>query len=85
MTELGIAPDARSIASHYGDLIDGFVLDAQDAQAIDNMLRPATVTNTVMQALEDKVTLARHCLAFCDRLAQERTSNAEREEAGARS
>ena len=33
---------------------------------------PATVTNTVMQTLDDKVALARHCLAFCDRLAQER-------------
>ncbi len=41
MAELGIAPDARSIASHYGDLIDGFVLDTQDAQSIDAMPRPA--------------------------------------------
>ena len=72
MAELGIAPDARSIASHYGDLIDGFVLDTQDAQSIDAMPRPVTVTNTVMHTLDDKVALARHCLAFCDRLAQER-------------
>ena len=53
--------------SHYGDLIDGFVLDAQDEQAIGTMPCPATVTNTVMQTLDDKVALARHCLAFCDR------------------
>ena len=85
MAELGIAPDARSIASHYGDLIDGFVLDRQDAQSIDAIPRPATVTNTVMQTLEDKVALARHCLAFCDRIAQERASPSELEEAGARS
>ena len=85
MAELGIAPDARSIASHYGDLIDGFVLDTQDAQSVDAMPRPVTVTNTVMQTLDDKVALARHCLAFCDRLAQERAITAELADAGARS
>jgi LPPG:FO 2-phospho-L-lactate transferase len=82
MAEFGIAPDVRSIASHYGDLIDGFVLDAQDEQAIGNMPRPATVTNTVMQTLDDKVALARHCLAFCDRLAQERASSTRLKRAG---
>ncbi len=82
MTELGIAPDARSIASHYGDLIDGFVLDAQDEQAIGQMSCPATVTNTVMQTLDDKAALARHCLAFCHRLAQERASNTRLKRAG---
>lgn len=85
MAELGIAPDARSIASHYGDLIDGFVLDTQDAQSIDAMPRPAAATNTVMHTLDDKIALARHCLAFCDRLAKERGSTAEFEEAGAHS
>ncbi len=85
MAELGIAPDARSIASHYGDLIDGFVLDTQDGQSIDAMSRPFTVANTVMQTLDDKVALARHCMAFCDRLAQERAAaTAELEDAGAR-
>jgi LPPG:FO 2-phospho-L-lactate transferase len=85
MAELGIAPDARSIASHYDDLIDGFVLDTQDAQSIDAMSRPVTATNTVMHTLDDKVALAWQCLAFCDRLAQERASTAELEDAGARS
>lgn len=85
MAELGIAPDARSIASHYGDLIDGFVLDTQDAQSIDVMSRPVTATNTVMHTLDDKLALARQCLAFCDRLVRERGSAAELEEAEARS
>ena len=84
MTELGITPDAQSIASHYGDLIDGFVLDTRDEQAIGQMACAATVTNTVMQTLDDKVALARHCLAFCDRLARERAARAELEGAGAR-
>jgi len=84
MTELGIAPDAQSIASHYGDLIDGFVLDTQDEQAAGKMSCPATVTNTVMQTLDDKVALARHCLAFCDHLAREHRSTSGLQRAGAR-
>ena len=31
MAELGVPRSAAAIASHYGDLIDGFVLDAADA------------------------------------------------------
>ena len=84
MAELGIAPDARSIASHYGDLIDGFVLDAQDEQAAAGISCPSTVTNTVMQTLGDKVALARTSLAFCDHLAREHRSNLGRQRAGAR-
>lgn len=84
MAELGITPSARSVASHYGELIDGFVLDAQDEQETDEMLRPVTVTNTVMQTLEDKVALARHCLAFCERIAQSRPAGIEHQRAGAR-
>jgi LPPG:FO 2-phospho-L-lactate transferase len=84
MAELGIAPDAQSIASHYDDLIDGFVLDTRDEQAIGTMSCPATVTNTVMQTLDDKVALARSCLAFCDHLARARRSTADLERAGAR-
>lgn len=84
MAELGITPSARSVASHYGDLIDGFVLDAQDEQDTGEMPQPAIVTNTVMQTLEDKVALGRHCLAFCERIVQSRLAKTERERVGAR-
>jgi LPPG:FO 2-phospho-L-lactate transferase len=84
MAELGITPSAHSIASHYSDLIDGFVLDAQDEQEAGGMFQPATVTNTVMQTLEDKVALARHCLAFCERIVQSRPAGIEHQRAGGR-
>ena len=84
MSELGIAPDARSIACHYGNLIDGFVFDTLDEQAIGTMPCPARVTNTVMQTVDDKVALARSCLAFCDDLARACRSTADLERAGAR-
>jgi LPPG:FO 2-phospho-L-lactate transferase len=69
MAELGIAPDAASVAHHYAGLIDGFVLDAQDAALAAQIAGPTTVTNTLMRTLDDKVALARHCLSLCDQLA----------------
>jgi LPPG:FO 2-phospho-L-lactate transferase len=69
MAELGIEADARSIASHYAGLIDGFVLDREDAALEGGIPVPTLVTNTMMRTLDDKIALARECLAFCDRLA----------------
>jgi LPPG:FO 2-phospho-L-lactate transferase len=69
MSELGIAPGAASIAAHYAGVIDGFVLDAADQAAASEIAVATASTNTLMRTLEDKVVLARECLAFCDRLA----------------
>jgi LPPG:FO 2-phospho-L-lactate transferase len=77
MAELGLEPDSRSIAWHYEGLIDGFVIDTADEALAAGMPMPAIVTNTMMRTLDDKVALARQCLAFCDRLA--RTRGRERE------
>jgi len=68
MAELGIAPDTRSVARHYAGLIDGFVLDREDAALAEAIGVPTLVTNTMMRTLDDKVSLARECLAFCARL-----------------
>ena len=70
MAELGLEPDSRSIAWHYEGLIDGFVIDTADEALAAGMPMPAIVTNTMMRTLDDKVALARQCLAFCDRLAR---------------
>jgi LPPG:FO 2-phospho-L-lactate transferase len=72
MAELGLEPDSRSIARHYEGLIDGFVIDGADEALASTMPMPAIVTNTMMRTLDDKVALARQCLAFCDRLAHTR-------------
>jgi LPPG:FO 2-phospho-L-lactate transferase len=69
MAELGLEADSRSIAWHYEGLIDGFVIDSADEALASTMPMPAIVTDTVMRSLDDKVALARQCLAFCDRLA----------------
>ena len=83
MAELGLAPDALSIARHYGDLIDGFVLDAEDEALAGEIAAATTVTNTLMRSLDDKVALARVCLSFCDRLAKGPQPAARRRTAGA--
>jgi LPPG:FO 2-phospho-L-lactate transferase len=70
MAELGLEADSRSIARHYEGLIDGFVIDGADEALASTLPMPAIVTNTMMRTLDDKVALARQCLAFCDRLAR---------------
>jgi LPPG:FO 2-phospho-L-lactate transferase len=75
MAELGLHPDSRTVARHYEGLIDGFVIDSHD-EALENDVRvPAVVTNTMMRTLDDKVALARQCLAFCGQLAAKRRAS----------
>jgi LPPG:FO 2-phospho-L-lactate transferase len=78
MTELGMTPDAASIARHHAGLIDGFVLDTRDAALAGAIAVPTMVTGTLMHTLDDKVALARHCLSFCERLAA-RPARADRQ------
>ena len=75
MAELGLPPDSRTVARHYEGLIDGFVIDSADQtlqEDIQDMRLPVVVTNTLMRSLDDKVVLARQCLAFCRRLSGKR-------------
>ena len=67
MSELGIEQSAASVASYYGDLIDGFVIDTLDAQlqaSIEQIGIPTIVTNTVMVTLADRIQLAEDVLSF---------------------
>ena len=64
MTELGVSVSAKSIADHYGELLDGFVLDRADREDVATITAPTRVTNTLMRTLEDKTSLASAVLAF---------------------
>jgi LPPG:FO 2-phospho-L-lactate transferase len=68
MRDFGITPAPVSVARHYAGLIDGFVLDVADAEQERELTMSALVVNTLMSTLDDKVTLARACLNFCDSL-----------------
>tara|TARA_B100000945_G_scaffold311949_1_gene305834 strand:- start:261 stop:1214 length:954 start_codon:yes stop_codon:yes gene_type:complete len=72
MSELGIEQSAASVASYYGDLIDGFVIDTLDAElqaSIEQIGIPTIVTNTVMVTLADRIQLAEDVLSFAATLS----------------
>jgi len=58
MAELGYDVSARTVAAYYGDVINGFVYDALDAQMTIDGLRTATF-DTIMRTDEDRAVLAR--------------------------
>lgn len=67
MSELGLDSDAVAVARHYGDLLDGFVLDNSDADsedAVRALNADVLVTDTVMRTTADKERLARDVVAF---------------------
>ena len=67
MRELGLAVDAASVARHYGDVLDHYVADEEDAAALRGLDVPASFTRTLMLNLEDREALARHVLRAAGR------------------
>lgn len=71
MGELGIPVAASAVAEHYGELLDGFVIDASDSQFANSIAKcdlTVEVTKTVMHTLNDRMSLARNVLEFAARL-----------------
>ena len=64
MRELGLEVSAAGVAAHYGDLIDGFVLDDADAALADTLHVPCLVRPTLMRGDADKRALAAAVLEF---------------------
>lgn len=66
MNELGIRPDATSIADHYKGWLDALLIDRLDPPVA---LPIATARdNTLMTSLEDRIRVARAALDLADRL-----------------
>jgi hypothetical protein len=59
-----------SIAEHYGDLLDALVVDAIDGATAAGLSVRTSIANTLMHTEKDKLALAQHCLALCERLAR---------------
>lgn len=72
MAELGVPVAADEIARHYGGLLDGFVLDARDAQLRERIAVPVHVTDTLMRDAADRLRVARDTLAFAAGLPRRR-------------
>ena len=68
MQEMNIPSSALAVAEHYQGkcpgLLDGFVIDASDADGLDQFKLPTVATPSVMVSLADRIALAERCLSF---------------------
>jgi LPPG:FO 2-phospho-L-lactate transferase len=70
MLEMGLAPSALVTAERYHDLLDGYVLDHEDAESAQRLDLPTFPAHTLMLSLADREALARHVLASADSLGR---------------
>ena len=71
MAELGLGASVLAVARHYGDLLDGFMLDSADggmAGAVADLGVRVGVADTVMESLSDRGSLAHAVLDFAGAL-----------------
>ncbi|HEX3431602.1 MAG TPA: 2-phospho-L-lactate transferase [Rhizomicrobium sp.] len=68
MSELGIEVSPVAVAAHYGDLLDGFVLDSRDAVFVDRFRMPVEVADTLMTAPEGSARVAQTALRLASAL-----------------
>ena len=66
--EMGLAISPLTVANHYRSLLDGFVVDEQDASLSHQFDLPILVTHTVMSDLTSKQQLAAEVVDFGRRL-----------------
>jgi LPPG:FO 2-phospho-L-lactate transferase len=58
MAELGLVPSAIAVAEHYGDLLDAYVADRADVDALHGLRTHLVLANTLMTSLTEKQALA---------------------------
>ncbi len=66
MAELSLDPSVAGVATYYGSLIDGLVVDMEDHNV--RIRQQVLVTNAWMRALEDRTRLAGEILSWMERL-----------------
>lgn len=75
MSELGIEASALGVARHYGGLVDGLVIDTQDA-ALEREIAAGgcalAITDTIMRSQEKSVRVAEEAISLMRRIATER-------------
>ncbi|MBV8923925.1 MAG: 2-phospho-L-lactate transferase [Bradyrhizobium sp.] len=69
MRELGLEASAAGVATRYGDLLDGYIVDHADADGIGDVGARVTIARTLMRSLPDREMLARVTLDAADALA----------------
>jgi LPPG:FO 2-phospho-L-lactate transferase len=68
MIELGLTATAAAVAQHYGDMLDGYVVDEIDRDIVAPPGVAVKATRTLMSTLADREALAAAVLAFADKL-----------------
>jgi LPPG:FO 2-phospho-L-lactate transferase len=66
MRELELEISANTVSRHYGDLLDGMLIDARDPPTALDL--PHARTDTLMKTLEDRIRVARAALELADSL-----------------
>jgi 2-phospho-L-lactate transferase/gluconeogenesis factor (CofD/UPF0052 family) len=75
--EMGIQPSAGAVASHYEDLIDGFVIDDRDSDLKQEILHGwegslnLFSTDIWMKTRADRITVAEEILTIGKKLVKE--------------
>ncbi|MBV8119451.1 MAG: 2-phospho-L-lactate transferase [Alphaproteobacteria bacterium] len=59
MAELGMPVDAGSVARHYRDILDHYIIDEADLAGVGGLDAATTVTRTLMENIADREALAR--------------------------
>jgi len=80
MRELGREPSPRGVAGEYLRLIDGFILDREDADCAESVRSlgvEVLAAQTVMRTMEDRVALARAALDFAAAIRERRALEVE--------
>jgi LPPG:FO 2-phospho-L-lactate transferase len=68
MAELGLPVDAAAVARHYGDILDLYIADEEDAASLAGLDVPVVLARTLMQTLADREALARTVIAAAERV-----------------
>ena len=64
MRELELEISANTVSRHYGDLLDGMLIDARDPPTALDL--PHARADTLMKTLEDRIRVARAALELAD-------------------
>jgi LPPG:FO 2-phospho-L-lactate transferase len=80
MRDLGREPSPRAVATEYLRLIDGFVLDSEDAgllESVGSLGMQVVALPTIMRSLDDRVALAHEVLDFAAAIRQRKQAEVE--------
>jgi LPPG:FO 2-phospho-L-lactate transferase len=70
MREMGMEVSARAVGQHYGELLDGYIVEQADAASCRDLDISVVGAQTLMLTLDDREALARAVLMSADAVAE---------------